>query len=51
MDKVVIRESAETANQLLTERQILALGRLQRWQVQCLLSKARVRVLAASRQI
>lgn len=48
---MVNRESGETANQLLTERQILAMGRLQRWQIQCLLSKARVRVLAASRQI
>jgi len=36
---------------VLTESQILSSGRLQQWQVECLLSKARVRILATSRQI
>lgn len=51
MNDMVIRESGETVNEILTEPQILAKGRLQKWQIECLLSKALVRILATSRQI
>lgn len=51
MDNMVIRESAGTANNILSEPEILAKGKLQQWQIQCLFSKARIRSLAASRQI
>jgi len=51
MDNMVIRESAETANRILTEPEILANGKLQKWQIQALFSKARIRIMATSRQI
>lgn len=35
---------------ILTEPEILSKGKLQKWQIQALLSKARVRVMAVSRQ-
>lgn len=47
-----IRESAETVtNTLLTDRDIMEQGLLQRWQSEVLLSKVPFKLVATSRQI